>query len=616
MGERTDSIAEQVAAEGFAGPLEEPRDRDYAYIARKVAERPMPVHYSEDEYEGRGGEFVETMARVHVYRHVIDGFETWPTFARHVRWTDGVADALGLDEPRSRETYRRSWTQQFTGLHHRLQQTALDIRHEIGWGRDGVLLAMGVDDGSQSYAEFSEDGIRKEAKDRAYERIRHILTEVVDFERAENTSVPAEDLTDYAGWLARRQEFPEAMDAYTSEEDMDEAPFDPETFRRAVRNKERERTRLMDGSVEAVPPRDWSVDLLDEPGGTEDWHSTAEEGIERFVAELHDEGIIDGGVPVCIDASIRPWHKHPEGADHSPDGVYQEAYFDTNYGWKDVSATAIIDGRSVVLANVSKVPGDDTFKTVKYLIDRATDLVDVSCFFADAEYANVDILRYIHHNNESYIFKKPHREPVKEEFENFTGKADWTTNFTMSSDTKDMEHDTTLFAVEKRGQIGVKKGETRDEDHKQSGLDDFADAANQKQGQLTFEDIAPEDDDTEYVAFVTNRDIDSEGIDPKANPIGHDNETTVWGHAERYRQRWSIETNFRQVKYQFLPKTSSRDLSTRRFVWMVGLLLYNAWATVNLFVQSWAAATFDDDQPDPPVRAKVLLEEIANIDYG
>ena len=49
---------------------------------------------------------------------------------------------------------------------------------------------------------------------------------------------------------------------------------------------------------------------------------------------------------------------------------------------------------------------------------------------------------------------------------------------------------------------------------------------------------------------------------------------------------------------------------------MLAILLYNAWATVNLFVQSWAAQTFDEDDTDPPVRGKVMLEEIANTDYG
>jgi hypothetical protein len=119
-------------------------------------------------------------------------------------------------------------------------------------------------------------------------------------------------------------------------DDLEDGPFDPETYRRAVRNKERERV-VVDGEVHWVKPRasvdettpnpdvydswdalaadgvDWSIDLLNDPGGTDDWHSTTEEGIERFVAELTEDGIIDGPVPVCIDGSIRSWHKHPRG---------------------------------------------------------------------------------------------------------------------------------------------------------------------------------------------------------------------------------------------------------------------------------------------------------------
>src|SRR5699024_927075 len=122
------------------------------------------------------------------------------------------------------------------------------------------------------------------------------------------------DLTDYAGWLARRREmYPESMAAYVVEmTHLDDEPFDPETYRRAVRNKERERV-VVDGEVHRVKPRasvdettpnqdvydswndlatdgvDWSIDLLGEPGGTDDWHSTTEEGIERFVAELTED---------------------------------------------------------------------------------------------------------------------------------------------------------------------------------------------------------------------------------------------------------------------------------------------------------------------------------------
>jgi IS4 transposase len=638
VAQRKDHITEQIAAEGFTSSVEEPIDRDYVYIAEKIADRPIRFHPAEDKYEHRGEEGVIAMARLHVYWHVVEELDSWPQIARHLHMTDGVVDALGLDSPRSRETIRLSWKHQFDGAHGRFRRMAEDIREGIGWGRDGVLMAMGVDDGSQSYPEFTAEGVREAAKDRAYDRIRPILTDVVDFDRADNVSVPSEDLTDYAGWLARRREMsPESMDSYVAEmDDLEDRPFDPETYRRAVRNKERERV-VVDGEVHWVKPRafvdettpnpdvydswndlaadgvDWSIDLLDDPGGTDDWHSTTEEGIERFVAELTEDGIIDGPVPVCIDGSIRSWHKHPQGSDDRPDGVYRESYFDTNYGWKDLSANAIIDGRSVVLANVSSVPGDKFFRAVKYLIDRATDLVDVECFFADAEFSNVDICRYIQHIGEDYIMRKSHRKPVKRLFETFSGTADWEKNYEMNSKRKGMTHKTTLFAVEKRGQTGVKRGEKRHDDHEQAGFDDFD--FDQAEGQFTWGDLAP-DDDVEYVAFITNKEVDSAGIHPELTPEDRRDETTVWSLAEQYRQRWSIETTFRQIKHQFLPRTRSRDLGTRRFVWMLAILLYNAWATINLFVQSWAAQTFDEDDTDPPVRGKVMLEEIAKTDYG
>nr|WP_272931412.1 transposase [Halobacterium noricense] len=335
-----------------------------------------------------------------------------------------------------------------------------------------------------------------------------------------------------------------------------------------------------------------------------------EEGIDRLVAQLDEEGLLDESVPICIDGSIRNWHKHPNGADQRPDGVYREEYFETDYGWKDISANAIINGRSVVLANVSMVPGDKTFKAVKYLINRCRDLVDIECVYADAAFATTQITRYINHIGEDYVIKKPHTSAVQDELEEFTGRADWT-EYTMRTGTGAQrgirESSTTLFGVEKRGQIGVKRGETMHDEHSQSGLDDFD---VQSEGQTTLEDHKPAED-IEYAAFITNKEIESVGIDPDENPVAHSPENTVWGVAEGYRQRWSIETAFRQVKYQFLARTTSRDLGVRRFYWMLAMMLYDSWAVMNLLVQEWS----DDYREDrPPVRAKVFLEALARRD--
>jgi len=612
-GAAQDEIAADIASQGFA-EVTEPRPWDYEYIAEKVADNVFPMHPKEDGYEGRGQEDLIAMARLHVYRHLVEDLESFPDVERHLKKYDGVVPRLGLEKPRSRETIRRSWNKQFDGAHDLIRSKAFDLREAIGWGMDGVLMAMGVHDQSFSYPEFSKEGIRQSAKEDAYERIRPILTDVINFDRADNVSVPSEDLTDYAGWLARRREMtPESMNAYVSDEDLDEAPFDSETYRRAVRNKEREQVELSDGRTIWTPPLNPSVNLNDEYGGTDDWHSTTEEGIGRFVEELKDEGVIDGEVPVCIDGSVRDYHKHPDGADNRPDGVYRESYLPTNYGWKDLTATAIIDGRAVVLANVSMVPGDKTAKAVRYLIDRSVDLVDVEAFYADSEFASVANCRYIKHIGEYYAFKMRHTSGVKAELEDFTGKADYIEDYPLQEGKSTRVHKTTLFAVEKRGKIPVKKGEKRHDDHSQAGFEDFD--LNKQEGQLTFDDLAP-DDDVEYVAFLTNKEINSRGIDPALKPVAHDNERTVWGQAERYRRRWSIETAFRQIKYQFIPQTKSRDLGTRRFVWMMGILLLNAWATLNIFVRRWASQTFDEDETDPPVPGKEMLSELAKTEHG
>jgi len=269
-----------------------------------------------------------------------------------------------------------------------------------------------------------------------------------------------------------------------------------------------------------------------------------------------------------------------------------------------MTATAIVDGRAVVLGNISRVPGDRFFDAVRYLVDRVCELVDVKCFYADAAYDATKVCRYIEHINETYRIRKGERSRVKEVLNGFSGRADWT-EYKMNSPRLGVSHHTNLVAVEKRGKIEeTKQGVSRVEGSTQTEL-----PSESPSGQLTLEDVAKEDD-VEYVAFVTNEDIDSIGVDPARNPVGHDSSNTVWGVAEGYRRRWSIETCFRQLKYQFKAKTRSRDPGQRRFYWMMAMLLYNAWAAVNLMVQNSVPTASGEE---PPIRARVFLEEIARV---
>lgn len=571
-----------------------------APLVHAIATTPVPTQPGSDQYDDAAYSEA-SMMRAHVYRLAHDDLGSH--YQTELALDDGVGEAFGFEETPSHNTLSRAWRERFSkATRNNIESLAELLGSQIDSPQDlGNVRPQPEPEWPEQDLPGVPDVDRQE-KDRAYRRVRPVLHEVIDFDRGPNASVPAETLTEFASYLSRRNTFAEQGSERFRAEHDDAEVFSPETFRRAVRNKEREKMRLSTDDTIWTDPQDWSVTYNDEYGETDDWHGATEEAIDRLVSTLKDEGVIDGPVPVCIDGSVREWHKHPDGADTSPIGVYQETRFSTNYAYKDMSATAVIGDRTIVLGNVSRVPGDKFFKAVKYLVDRARDLVDVELFLADAEFANTDVCRYIETVGEDYIMKKPHRGRVKDFLGEASGNADYT-EFEMRSPRKGIQHNTTLFAVEKRGKIGTKKGVKRSETTDQTSLGDYGSLS----GQTSFDDYSG-DEEIERVAFVTNREIDGVGIDPKKNPVAHDPDGTVWGCAAEYRRRWAIETAFRQVKYQFLGKTTSRDLGVRRFFWSLALILYNSWAVMNLLVQEWVPHVEGDR---PPVRAKVFLEVLA-----
>lgn len=136
-------IAADIASSGSV-EITEPRPRDYEYIAEKVADNVFPMHPKEDGYKGRGQEDVMAMARLHVYRHLVEDLESFPDAERHLKKYDGVVSRLGLEKPRSRETIRRSWNEQFDVALQVLagfgecRREAAPAAEQV-YGRDGVV---------------------------------------------------------------------------------------------------------------------------------------------------------------------------------------------------------------------------------------------------------------------------------------------------------------------------------------------------------------------------------------------------------------------------------------------------------------------------------------------
>ena len=71
----------------------------------------------------------------------------------------------------------------------------------------------------------------------------------------------------------------------------------------------------------------------------------------------------------------------------------------------------------------------------------------------------------------------------------------------------------------------------------------------------------------DYVYFYTNADMDEYSVDELA---------------AGYRNRWGIETGYRVLKEEFLPKSASPDATVRTFYFNFAAHLYNLWTAANI----------------------------------
>jgi len=150
------------------------------------------------------------------------------------------------------------------------------------------------------------------------------------------------------------------------------------------------------------------------------------------------------------------------------------------------------------------------------------------------------------------------------------------------------------------------------------------------QDQLTLEQAIDEShqdtEDIDYFTMITNRSVKGPGINPDDNPIAHDSSETAWGIGRIYRDRWSVETAFRDRKETFQARTTSRDLGYRRFLWMMANLLYNGWVLLNTAVADQSPDRDDDeivvkqatylDELDRRVLSEIPGMEFPGLDYG
>jgi len=512
--------------------------------------------------------------------------------------------------------------------------------------------------------------LEQEIKDDAYTIQADIIRDVCSYDRDDSEEWDDRLITDAAAHMCRRNEYAQqgikrmGKDYGLIEEKEDGSEewdlFKQQTFRRTARNVERKKVsgydwdndgeygakwlpahelvdeNLVQGDLREAREEAWAIDPLNSEGETATWHLRTEEAIERQIDWLKEEDVIeeDETFNLRIDYTTHDHSRHSSVDSAPPIGLHKQSHLDTGYAWKELQGTIKINGRAFIIATLSYLPVNDQFRSVKYILDRARELVNIDTVLADAEFVDTKILRYIRHCGCHYSFRKGATESVKDRVKDFEGRADWDNDWTVISDGRRKTYDTTLVGLEKdfKSVPDHKKKDSDGDDEPDTTLDDFDDGDDDlDDAQMTLDQMVEEShkdsEKIDYFCIITSKNVDRAGIDPDENPIAHDPEGSAWGIGRLYRDRWGVETAFRDKKSQFAAKTRSRDLGYRRFLWMMQNLLYNGWVMLNTAVADQSPDRDDDeivvkqntylDELDRRVLSGLSLDlEFPDVDYG
>ena len=74
---------------------------------------------------------------------------------------------------------------------------------------------------------------------------------------------------------------------------------------------------------------------------------------------------------------------------------------------------------------------------------------------------------------------------------------------------------------------------------------------------------------------------------------------------EQYRQRWTIENQYKSIKEEFLPQTASKDYRIRFLYFVIGVILHNVWRLANFVLRDMVTVHLGES---PPMPAKEIVQ--------
>lgn len=401
-------------------------------------------------------------------------------------------------------------------------------------------------------SELSADTLTVEEMRRAVKTARDRGLSVFQTNRAENAKYEDEVFWEMQAYLAMVGNGKTGMDTIgTLFSWRDELPH-PDTHTRTIKKLGRPDPQLtLPEFDDGTRPQKWKRirKILLEP---------FDAAIANLIEETDFKESLKEPVNVAID--VTPWEFHPSPWKHRPLDILKEDYPSMVSGLKDKHkrgykfATLTIVGRDTpIILAIEPVKENSFWETngdrtpiadvVDRLISKAKEHVDVNKVFADREFDTYDVRGTLHQHGVTYLI--PKRLSAKKDLENVEDikqhpNADCA-----------VEHDVTLTSTE-----------------------------NQHSVDLLY--VPSKGSSDSYAIFTTNADISVERIE---------------SITAQYRDRWTIENEYKSIKHNFLPQTCSTDYRVRLFTFVAGVLMYNTWRLTNLILRHAIDADLGESPP-------------------
>lgn len=508
----------------------------------------------------------EPILKAFVYRETLRAFDSYHGLSTHLRTQPGIASALGFqnDTP-DRDTLRTWWVERIPQRTKEVLEIAVDTHYRPTIGR--LLADAGLKEGRTlldiPQPEPEPSDITPERKQTAIKHNRALVYDLLEFDRAENTTFEADKLLDLQAEVSREQDFIQK----TVEDHWDrgeDAPW-PRTFFNAVKNRE-----------------------------ADDWHGIFEQVYDRQLEAAAGARLFDRPVDVYVDSTVIPFYL--DRSVGKPEGIRGGAQSNgTYYGYHHFTLCAQVRGRSILLATFEYTPDDSMMEGVQYLVKQAEQYVDIDTIHLDSAFVKAALMVWLDERGHKFIMQYPKRgDRIKRKLAAMSGTHD-ATEYTVNSPRTNTRTTATLLA--EPDYDNMEDGFSFDgAGGGQAGLGEFGGGMDMESASLN------EIDDQYWKArrpYITNWDI--EGIDPEAR-------------IKQYKRRWRIETKYRVIKNDFLGRTTSRDFDVRTFFWLFACMLYNAWVLLDAFLRLDYPDLVPEDRPVMPARN--FAKRFFQVDHG